>query len=215
MVKVLLVDDHALMREGVRAMLAKADGIEVVGEAGDGETAVTLAGRLRPDVVMMDLDMKGIGGLEATRRILRQHDQTRIIILSIHMTEPYPTQALEAGALGYMSKNCGIQQLEEAINTVCRGKLYLEADIAKDIIEKKYRGKSSLFDGLSQREMQVMLMITQGYSIGEVSDQLCLSPKTVSTYRYRLFEKLGVHNDVELTRLAIRHKVIDTEDRAR
>ena len=214
MVKVLLVDDHAMIRDGIRAMLAKVEDIEVVGEAGDGESAVELAEQLQPDVVMMDLDMKGIGGLEATRRILRCRRKTRIIILSVHMTDPYPNQALEVGALGYISKNCGMQQLEEAIHTVCRGELYLEAGIARDIIEKKYMGKSSLFDNLSQREMQVMLMITRGYSISEVSDQLCLSPKTISTYRYRLYSKLGVNNDVELTRLAIRHKVIDTEDHA-
>jgi two-component system, NarL family, invasion response regulator UvrY len=160
--------------------------------------------------VLMDVNMPGIGGLEATRKIIQSHPGLRVIVVTIHVDEPYPTRLLEAGASGYLTKGCAVDEIVDAIQVVHRGERYIGADIARQLaLSMLPGGERSPFDKLSQREMQVMLMVTQGHSIQDISDRLCLSPKTVSTYRYRLYEKLGVDNDVELTHLAMRHGMIE------
>jgi two-component system invasion response regulator UvrY len=158
----------------------------------------------------MDVHMPGIGGLEATRKLLRVDAELKIIALTVHVDEPYPSRLLEAGALGYLTKGCDEAEIVRAIQTVYRGERYISADIARQMALSGLDGsRSNPFAKLSQREIQVMMMVTEGHKLQEISDSLCLSPKTVSTYRYRLYEKLGVSNDVELTRLAIRHGMID------
>lgn len=210
MINVVLVDDHQLVRSGIRRLLDDAEDIRVCGEAASGEDALKLVKQARPDVVLMDVNMPGIGGLEATRKLLRIDDKLRIIALTVHVDEPYPSRLLEAGALGYLTKGCDETEIVAAIKTVYRGERYIGADIARQMALSGLSGmKKNPFDRLSQREVQVMMMITQGHKVQEISDVLCLSPKTVSTYRYRLYEKLGVENDVELTHLAIRHDMID------
>ncbi len=210
MIRTLLVDDHQLVRSGIRRILEDAQDIEVVGEAGTGEEALQLAHETRPDVVLMDVNMPGIGGLEATRKLLRIHPETRIIALTIYMEEPYPSRLMEAGAMGYLTKGCDVEEIIRAIRQVSRGQRYIGTEIARQMALSGMEGRGgNCFEKLSRREMQVMLMITQGHKLQEISDTLCLSPKTVSTYRYRLHEKLGVDNDVELTHLAIRHGLID------
>lgn len=210
MISVVLVDDHQLVRTGIRRILDAVDDVQVVGEAGCGEDALKLVKQAKPDVVLMDVNMPGIGGLEATRKLLRVDENLRIIALTVHVDEPYPSRLLEAGALGYLTKGCDEQEIVTAIRAVYRGDRYIGADIARQMALSGLSGKTkNPFDKLSQREVQVMLMITQGHKVQEISDVLCLSPKTVSTYRYRLYEKLGVANDVELTHLAIRHDMIN------
>lgn len=210
MIKVLLVDDHQLVRAGIRRILDDAEDIEVCGEAGSGEEALKQVKQTRPEVVLMDVNMPGIGGLEATRKLLRLDESLKIIALTVHVDEPYPSRLLEAGALGYLTKSCDEQEILNAIRAVHVGQRYIGADIARQMALSGLSGKTkNPFDKLSQREIQVMMMITQGQKVQEISDILCLSPKTVSTYRYRLYEKLGVSNDVELTHLAIRHHMID------
>lgn len=210
MITVLLVDDHQLVRSGIRRILDDVEGIRVVGEAASGEEALKLVKECAPEVVLMDVNMPGIGGLEATRKLLRVDEQLRIIALTVHVDEPYPSRLLEAGALGYLTKGCDEAEIVRAIQTVYRGDRYIGADIARQMVISGLEGKQkNPFDKLSQREVQVMMMITQGNKLQDISDKLCLSPKTVSTYRYRLYEKLGVENDVELTHLAIRHGMID------
>ncbi len=210
MIKVLLVDDHQLVRAGIRRILDDAEDIEVCGEAGSGEEALKQVKQTRPEVVLMDVNMPGIGGLEATRKLLRLDESLKIIALTVHVDEPYPSRLLEAGALGYLTKGCDEQEILNAIRAVHVGQRYIGADIARQMALSGLSGKTkNPFDKLSQREIQVMMMITQGQKVQEISDILCLSPKTVSTYRYRLYEKLGVSNDVELTHLAIRHHMID------
>lgn len=210
MIKVLLVDDHQLVRAGIRRILDDTDDIEVCGEAGSGEEALKQVKQTRPEVVLMDVNMPGIGGLEATRKLLRLDESLKIIALTVHVDEPYPSRLLEAGALGYLTKGCDEQEILNAIRAVHVGQRYIGADIARQMALSGLSGKTrNPFDKLSQREIQVMMMITQGQKVQEISDILCLSPKTVSTYRYRLYEKLGVSNDVELTHLAIRHHMID------
>lgn len=210
MIKVLLVDDHDLVRTGIKRLLDDVSDIEVVAEAGTGEQAVRIVRESKPDVVLMDVSMPGIGGLEATRKINKSCPDTKVIIVTIHDNDPFPVRLLEAGALGYLTKGCDIDNIVDAIRTVSKGKRYLSSEIAQVLaLTFVPGGDKSPFDQLSQREMQVMLMVTEGKCIRDISDQLCLSPKTISTYRYRLYEKLKVVNDVELTHMAIRHGIIE------
>ena len=210
MINVVLVDDHQLVRSGIRRILDDAEDVRVVGEAASGEEALKLVKQARPSVVLMDVNMPGIGGLEATRKLLRIDENLKIIALTVHVDEPYPSRLLEAGALGYLTKGCDENEIITAIRAVQRGERYIGADIARQMALSGLSGSSrNPFGKLSQREVQVMMMITKGHKVQEISDVLCLSPKTVSTYRYRLYEKLGVDNDVELTHLAIRHDMID------
>jgi len=209
-VKVLLVDDHELVRTGIRRLLDDFADIEVIAEAESGEEAITLVRELRPQVVLMDVNMPGIGGLEATRKLTQIDPSVKVIVVTIHLDEPFPTRLLQAGAAGYLTKGCAVSEIVEAIRQVGKGKRFIGSDVAQQLAMTMLPGSDkSPFDSLSQRELQVMLMVTQGQKIQEIADKLCLSPKTVSTYRYRLFEKLEVKSDVELTHLAMRHGMID------
>ncbi|MDF2939717.1 MAG: uvrY [Gammaproteobacteria bacterium] len=212
MIKVLLVDDHDLVRMGINRLLEDVKDIEVIGEANNGEDAIRLAKQLNPDVVLMDVKMPGVGGLEATKRIIRNNPNTKILTVTTLGEEPYPSMILQAGASGYLTKGAGVDEMVQAIRLVHAGKRYLSPEVAQALALKHLSDKSdSPFDDLSEREMQVLIMITNGQKVGEISDQLCLSPKTVNTYRYRLFEKLNVNSDVELTHLAIRHGLIEAK----
>ena len=210
MIKIMLVDDHRLVRAGLRRVLQEVADMNVVAEASSGEEALDLARSCEPDVVLMDLNMPGIGGLECTRRLLQRSPRTRVIAVSMHMEEPYPSRLLAGGAVGYLSKDSAADEVVAAIRRVHAGGHYVAADVAGNLAASLVRGAGqSPFDQLSQRETQVMLMVTKGYGTQEISDRLHLSPKTVSTYRYRLFEKLNVSNDVELTRMAMRYGLLD------
>lgn len=212
MIKVLIVDDHELIRCGISRLLADHDVIDVVGEAESGESGVAKARELRPDVVLMDANMPGIGGLEATRRLLRFDPDVKVIAVTVHGDEPYPTRFMQAGASGYVTKGADIEEMVVAIRQVASGKRYLTPEIAQQMALKAVNpDEGSPFDELSDREMQVMLMITKGQKVPDISEQLFLSPKTVNSYRYRLFEKLKIENDVELTHMAIRHGIIESE----
>ncbi|MGD8999363.1 MAG: UvrY/SirA/GacA family response regulator transcription factor [Granulosicoccaceae bacterium] len=210
MINVLLVDDHELVRTGIRRLLDDVDDINVLAEAASGEEAVRFVRDQRPDVVLMDVNMPGIGGLEATRKLLQIDPGLKVIVVTIHVDEPFPTQLLKAGAAGYLTKGCAVKEIIEAIRSVSNGKRFIGSDVAQQLALTMLPGSDkSPFDALSQRELQVMLMVTQGLKIQHIAEKLCLSPKTVSTYRYRLFEKLDVKSDVELTHLAMRHGMID------
>lgn len=210
MIKLMLVDDHDLVRMGLGRLLADQDGIEVVAEAENGEDALKKQRAHQPTVVLMDANMPGIGGLEATRRMLRFDPDVKIIALTAHISEPYPSQFLNAGAMGYLTKGGDIEEMVKAVRSVSRGKVYLAPEVAQEMALAQFKQKDeNPFNQLSEREMQVMLMITRGEKVQEISDQLHLSPKTVNSYRYRLFEKLDVDNDVGLTHLALRYKVIE------
>jgi two-component system invasion response regulator UvrY len=209
MINVMLVDDHDLVRSGIKRILTDVGDIEVVAEAGSGEQAVRQAREIRPDVILMDLSMPGIGGMEATRKITRSMPDAKIIAVTIHEDEPFPARLLEAGAVGYLTKGCDVREIIDAIKSVYLGEQYLTPAVAQKLALSfvNHRDKAPL-EELTQRETQVMLMIVKGEPNKRISEKLCLSPKTTSTYRYRLFEKLGVINDVELTRFAIRHGLI-------
>jgi len=208
-IKVLLVDDHELVRTGIRRLIEDINGLEVVGEVDTGEAAIDFSNNEHTDVVLMDLNMPGIGGLEATRRLIAKDKHLKIIVVTVHDSEPFPQQLFKAGAKGYLTKGCNIEEIVHAIKEVFYGRRYISVDIAQQMAMNIQTEEDNPFDKLSQREMQVMMMSMQGMKGQEISDQLNLSPKTISTYRYRLFEKLNVSNDVELTRLAMQYGLID------
>jgi len=210
MIKILLVDDHELVRTGIRHILEEAGDMEIVGEAADGDAALKLARQTAPDVILMDLNMPGIGGIEATRRVVRFLPNTKVIALSVLDDDPFPARLNEAGAMGYLTKGCPAQEMIEAVRTVNRGIPYVASNVARKHMLANWRGVASTpFAELSSREMQVVMMILNGQRPQEISASLSLSPKTVSTYRQRIFEKLQVKSDVELTRLAYRHGLIE------
>jgi two-component system invasion response regulator UvrY len=209
-IKVLLVDDHDLVRLGIRRLLSDVKDIEVIGEAKSGEEAITMTKQLKPDVILMDVKMPGIGGLEATKRILQHDPNSKVLVVTIYGEEPYPSRVLQAGALGYITKGVSLEEMVQAIRSVNSAKRYLSPEVAQQLALKHLSSSGeSPFDCLSEREMQILIMITSGQKVQEISDQLHLSPKTVNSYRYRIFEKLNVNSDVELTHLAIRHNVIE------
>lgn len=210
MIKVLLVDDHELVRIGIRRLLQDINGIKVVGEAHTGEDAIRLAKDLIPDVVLMDVQMPGIGGLEATRKMIRHNPDIKILALTVCDDEPYPSRLLQAGAAGYITKGCSSDEMIRAIRTVHAGQRYISSEIAQQLALKRFtKAEESPLDILSERELQIMLMITSGQKVQDISTKLCLSPKTVNSYRYRIFEKLSINSDVELTLLAIRLGLVE------
>jgi two-component system invasion response regulator UvrY len=211
MIKLMIVDDHQLVREGLRSIIASATDLAVVAEANSGEEAIAQAQQgVAPDVVLMDINMPGgMGGIEATRRLLRLLPKARVIALSALSDEPLPTQLHDAGAVGYLTKECPARELLDAIRAVDRGLPYVDARLAQRRMVAGWRGiRETPFADLSSREMQVALMILDGRRNSQIADCLSLSQKTVSTYRQRIFEKLGVGTDVQLTRLAYRHGII-------
>ncbi len=209
MINVLLVDDHELVRTGIRRLLTDVKGIKVYAEVDSGEAAIAAVRETRPDVMLMDVSMPGIGGMEATRRLTHSYPDLKVIILTVHTDDPFPGQLLKAGAMGYLSKGCNVDEMIHAIRQVAAGKRYISPSVAQSLALSLLPGAESPFERLSQRELQVMMMLMQGNKMCDISTKLCLSPKTISTYRYRLYEKLGVHNDAELTRLAMRHGMLD------
>ncbi|HAB03820.1 MAG TPA: two-component system response regulator UvrY [Pseudomonas sp.] len=209
MIRVLVVDDHDLVRTGITRMLADIDGLQVVGEADSGESALRLARELKPDVVLMDVKMPGIGGLEATRKLLRSHPDTKVVAVTVCEEDPFPTRLMQAGAAGYLTKGAGLDEMVQAIRLAFAGQRYISPQIAQQLALKSFQPQGSPFDALSEREIQIALMIVGCQKVQIISDKLCLSPKTVNTYRYRIFEKLSVTSDVELTLLAVRHGMVD------
>jgi len=211
-IRVLLVDDHELVRTGISRMLADVDGIEVIGQGASGEEAVSLSRELGPDVVLMDIQMPGIGGLEATRKIVRQQPEVKIIIVTVCEDEPFPTKLMDAGASGYITKGAPLEVMVSAIKSTNRGKRFIQPEIAQTLALRRFDQESdSPFEQLSERELQIAMMIVNCHKVAEISDSLFLSPKTVNSYRYRLFEKLGIQSDVELVLLAVRHGMVNQE----
>lgn len=212
MIKLLLVDDHELIRNGVRSLLKNVSDIQIIGEASSGEQAIKLARELRPDIILMDVMMPGIGGLEATRKLKQVEPSIKIIALTACDEDPFPYRLLQAGAEGFLTKDSSIDEIKLAIHKVYVGQKHISPEIAQELALRKFSdGDNTPFDKLSDREMQVTLMIIHGQTVQKISEKLCLSSKTVNTYRYRIFDKLKINNDVELTHLAIRYGILDKD----
>lgn len=211
MINVLLVDDHELVRTGIESLLNDVDGIAVVGVANSGEQALLLTEQMSPDVILMDVNMPGIGGVEACRRILQGQPDIKIIALSGYNDGSIPGQLLQLGAMGFISKSSPLEEMVDAIRKVMLGEPYLCKDVAQNLTAPNtQKSASSPFAQLSRREAEVASLILQGRSIQEMAQALQLSDKTVNTYRYRLYDKLKVKNDVELTRLAVKSNYPDS-----
>ncbi len=209
MIKVLVVDDHELVRTGICRMLADTPDVTVIGQAESGEVAIDLARHEHPDVVLLDVNMPGIGGVETTRRLIQSVPNVRVLAVSGLAEEPYPSLLLKAGAKGYITKGAPLEEMVRAIKKVMQGGKYFSADIAEQLASSYLSDQpQSPFEALSEREMQVALMVVNCISAQEIADRLFVSVKTVNTYRYRIFEKLAVDTDVKLTHLAIRYGLI-------
>ncbi len=214
MIKVLLVDDHELVRMGMSRMLSDVSDITVVGEACNGEEALTQAKKLKPHVVLMDVQMPGIGGIEATRKLAHLFPQLAILVVTICEEEPFPSRILKAGAMGYITKGTDLQEMVLAIRKVASGQRYLSADVAAQLASnwlEKDKITESPFELLSEREMRVAMMIVNCQSNQEIADSLFISPKTISTYRYRIYEKLAVDSDVKILHLALRFGLVQSD----
>ncbi|GAB4268715.1 MAG: UvrY/SirA/GacA family response regulator transcription factor [Methylomicrobium sp.] len=210
MIKVLLVDDHEIVRSGVEALLNKVGDIQVVAVAESGEESVEAVKQWLPDVVLMDISMPGIGGVEACRRILHDNPAVKIVVLSVCSDGPIPLQLMKMGVMGFISKSSPVEEMVSAIRKIMAGQRYLCSEVANNVAFMELSGNDSPFSKLSQREAEVVSLILQGKSIQEMSGMLTLSDKTINTYRYRLYDKLKVKNDVELTRLAIKYDYINS-----
>jgi two-component system, NarL family, invasion response regulator UvrY len=209
-----VVDDHELVRMGIVRMLDDVAELEVVGQASSGEEAITLTRSLKPDVVLMDVKMPGIGGIEATKKLLNINEGIKIIAVTACDDDLFPTRLLQAGAVGYVTKGADLEEMLKAIKTVSTGDLYMSSSVAQQLALKSFgakQGTSSPFEKLSERELQTALLIANGKKAQEIADTFCVSPKTVNSYRYRIFDKLKINSDVELTLLAVKHNVLDVE----
>lgn len=214
LIKILVVDDHELVRMGISRMLGDVKEYEVVGEAQNGEEAVKLTRALHPHVVLMDVKMPGIGGLEATKKLLAHDPKVKIIAVTACEDDLYPERLMKAGALGYLTKGASLDEMIRAINTVMKDKPYMSSEIAQQLALKKFGGQEtaeSPFDALSERELQTAIHIANGRKAPEIANIFCVSPKTVNSYRYRIFEKLDINSDVELALLAVRYNVREVE----
>ena len=209
-IRVFLVDDHALVRAGMRMILAGETDIEVVGEADNGEDALPQVRRLKPDVVLCDLHLPGVSGLEVTERIVRGNYGTRVIVVSALQEGPLPRRAIEAGASAYVGKSHDATELLRAVRDVARGKRYLATGIAQQIaLAGIDGGEGSPFDTLSPRELEVALLLTQGLRQEDIARRLSLSAKTINTHKARLFDKLGIRDPIALARMASRYGMAD------
>jgi two-component system, NarL family, invasion response regulator UvrY len=209
MIRVLIADDHKLVRTGIKHLLEEEVGIDVIAEATTGEDAVAQARMTSPDVVLLDVSMPGMGGLEAARKLLRMDPSCKIIVVTMHTDGPVPAKMLEVGAMGYLTKSCDPEEMVQAVRTVYRGQRFVCGEIARLMVLNHFDGSRTPIENLSRRELQILVMVSQGDSMDEICTKLCLSPKTVSTYRSRIRKKLGTRTDVELTHIALRHGLIE------
>lgn len=210
MIKIILADDHDLVRTGIRRILEDVDDFTILAEAKNGEDAVQLCRKNAPDVVLMDVNMPGIGGLEATKKIVRMSENTRVICVSMHKESPIPMQVMDAGAFGFLTKDAEPEEVILAIHKVAAGQKYIDSEVANSIaIGKLLPSSDNPFDELSSRELTIAMRLTEGHKVPDIARELSINSKTVNTYRYRMFQKLGVNSDVELTHLAYRHKLIN------
>jgi len=213
-IRVVLADDHVLIRAGLRALLHSLPNIEVIAEASDGHEAVEVIARHQPDVVIMDIGMPGLNGVDSTRRIVKQFPGTRVVILSMHANEEYVGRALEAGAMGYLLKGAEPAELELVFKAVMRGETYLSPSIARHLVQdylSHRKEKTQPLPDLTARQREVLQLIAEGCSTKDIANKLKLSVKTVDTHRSELMHRLDIHDVAGLVRYAIRTGLVSTE----
>jgi len=209
-IRVMLVDDHAVVRVGFRMLLSASADIEVIAEADSGELAYQRYPEIKPDVVIMDLSMPGMGGIETVRRLLARDKGARVLVLSAHEDTAHPKRVLKAGALGYLSKRTAPEELIEAVRAIAAGRIYLDADIARKLATQDLASASGTVEALSEREFAVFIQLARGQSVNRIAEILTLSPNTVGTHLYNIKQKLGAGNQAELTLIALRNGLIET-----
>lgn len=213
-IKVVVADDHAIVREGVRLILAKERDIDVVGEAADGAQALQLVEGAKPDVVVMDISMPGMGGIEATQKVKERYPKVNVLALTMHEDESYVFQLLRAGASGYVLKRAAAHDLVQAVRAAAKGEAFLYPSVARKVVEDYLKRveageEKERYDGLTQREKEVLTLIAQGLSNQQIAEKLYISIKTVQTHRAHILEKLNLHDRTELVRYAIRKGLIE------
>lgn len=209
LISIMLVDDHAVVRMGFKLLLEGAQEISVVAEAESGEEAVRTFQAHNPDVLVMDISMPGIGGLEAIDRILAKVADQKILVLSGHEDVMHARRVLKAGAVGYLTKRSAADALIDAVKTVCRGKTYLEPQIAQELAVEQVSGNKDPVDSLSEKEFKVFISLAKGQSVQDIADVMCLSPRTIGTHLYNIKQKLGASNSAELAIIAMRSGLMD------
>ncbi|MBW1838294.1 MAG: response regulator transcription factor [Deltaproteobacteria bacterium] len=214
-IKVVVADDHTILRQGIKALLDNLEEIEVVGEAKDGREAIKAIEELSPDVILMDIAMPGLNGLEATRRIKKKFPKTKVVVLTMHTNEEYIFQILNAGADGYLVKETAFQDLISAINSVHRGEAFMSPSISKkvmtDYIQRAQGEERVGFDTLTTREREILQLVAEGNSNKKIAEVLFISPKTVETHRAHIMDKLNIHDRAGLIKYAIRKGMINLD----
>jgi len=208
-IKILLVDDHAVVRMGFKMLIEAEDDITVIGEAESGEGAIKLFQELKPDIIVMDITMPGVGGIEAIDRIMAKDKNTKILVLSAHEDSVHPKRVLNAGAMGYLTKRSAAEELIKAIKSIHQGKRYLEPSIAQQMAITQLSGETNPVEILSDREFEVFIALAKGKSTNDIADTLCLSPRTVGTHLYNIKQKLNANNSAEIALIAIRCGLIN------
>jgi len=208
-IKVMLVDDHAVVRMGFKMLLETASDIKVVAEADSGEEAILTFAEHTPDVIVMDITMPGIGGMEAIERILAKESTTKILVLSAHEDSVHPKRVLNAGAMGYLTKRSAAEELIKAIQSVAKGTKYIEASVAQQMAIQQLSGDQNPVDVLSEREFEVFMSLAKGKTTNEIAETLFLSPRTVGTHLYNIKQKLNASNSAEIALIAMRSGLID------
>ena len=208
-VNVMLVDDHAVVRMGFKMLLESASDIKVVAEAENGEHAIQSYVTHRPDVVVMDITMPGIGGMEAIERILAKDSAAKILVLSAHEDSVHPKRVLNLGAMGYLTKRSAAEELIKAIRTIATGKKYIEAGVAQQMAIQQLSGDQSPVDVLSEREFEVFMSLARGKTTNEIAETLFLSPRTVGTHLYNIKQKLNAQNSAEIALIAMRSGLLE------
>ncbi|NND45077.1 MAG: response regulator [Xanthomonadales bacterium] len=210
MIELMIVDDQEIVRAGLRMIVESGRNMQVVAESATGETAVQTCREIEPDVIVLDISLPGLSAFECTRRLKRVLPKAGIIILAAHAKSPYPSRLLDAGASGYLTRDCAPEEFLEAVQVVAEGGRFIGSEAAKQLALSILPGTAeSPFDELSAREMEVMLKLTEGNRIPDIASLMCLSPKTIATYKYRIYDKLGTRSEVDLVRMAMRYGLLE------
>lgn len=213
-IRLLLADDHTLVRAGIRGLLAALADVEVIGETGDGHEALSLAETLRPDVVLLDIGMPGLNGLEVAARLMKLDPAIRVVILSMHKSEEYVLQALRAGAAGYLLKGSAVAELEVAIRAVARGDTYLSPEVSKRVVDEyvsRTGGETDPLAALTPRQREILQLVAEGHTNKEIAQRLGVSHRTVEAHRNQLMKRLDVHDLAGLVRFAMRAGLVERE----